>query len=353
VKVVVLTTSYPRGPGDSAGAFVRDAVEAVRGLGVEAVVVSPESFRHFGVAYGDGIPNNLRRRPWKLLLLPLFLVSFTLAARRAARDADLVHAHWLPSGLVAEATGRRVVVQLWGTDVEIGRRMRLVSRLILRRAATVVVASEALALAARELGAVDVQVIPNGVEIPAEVEDPDLPPHVLFAGRLSEEKGILELVEAARDLPLVVVGDGPLRARVPEALGFVAPADLGAYLRRAAVVACPSRREGYGVVARQAMAYGRPVVATAVGGLADAVLDGETGLLVPAGDVPALRAALSRLLGDAELRARLGRTARRHAETHFDLGAQARKLVDVYRALSGAGWDLSGPPGDQAVGTEA
>jgi glycosyltransferase involved in cell wall biosynthesis len=58
--------------------------------------------------------------------------------------------------------------------------------------------------------------------------------------------------------------------------------------------------------------------------------------LVPAGDVPALHAALTRLLGDAELRARLGRTARCHAETQFDLDVQARKLVDVYRAQSGA-----------------
>src|SRR5262249_19254794 len=160
-----------------------------------------------------------------------------------------------------------------------------------------------------------------------------------------------ELVEAARGLPLVVVGDGPLRDRVPGALGFVAPADLGAYFERAAIVACPSRREGYGVVARQAMAHGRPVVATPVGGLADAVLDGETGLLVPAGDVLALRAALSRLLEDTDLRASLGRTARRHAETQFDLDAQARKLVEVYRVQSGAHQDASRLPGGQDVQT--
>ena len=59
--------------------------------------------------------------------------------------------------------------------------------------------------------------------------------------------------------------------------------------RPGAVVVCPSQREGYGVVAREAMAHGRPVVATAVGGLAEAVMDGETGLLVAPGDVGGLR----------------------------------------------------------------
>ena len=74
MKVVVLTTSYPREPDDVAGVFVRDAVEHLRAAGVEVAVVSPASFRHFGLAYGDGIVGNVRRRPWKALLVPAFLV---------------------------------------------------------------------------------------------------------------------------------------------------------------------------------------------------------------------------------------------------------------------------------------
>src|SRR5438034_1145303 len=105
----------------------------------------------------------------------------------------------------------------------------------------------------------------------------------------------------------VIVGDGPLRDRVPEAVGFVPPRELGAYYERAAVVCVPSRREGYGVVARDAMAYGRPVVATEVGGLVDAVQDGVTGVLVPPRDVAALRASLQRLLADRTARRQPGR----------------------------------------------
>jgi glycosyltransferase involved in cell wall biosynthesis len=335
MRVVVLTTSYPREPGDVSGAFVRDGVDQLRLLGVGVEVVSPASFRHFGIAYGDGIVGNLRQAPWKVVLLPLFLVGFAVAARRAARDADLVHAHWLPSGFAALATGKPFVVQLWGTDVELARRARWLFRPILRRARAVVCASNALAADARALGAREVRVIPSGVEIPATVDAPEEPPHALYVGRLSEEKGVLELAEAARGLPLVVVGDGPLRDRLPQALGFVPPAEVGGYLERAAVVVCPSRREGYGVVAREAMAYARPVIATAVGGLPDAVVDGETGLLVPTGDVAALRSALLRLLDDADLRSRLGAAARRVAEERLGLDAAATATVSLFESVLG------------------
>ena len=114
MKVVVLTTSYPRSAEDVAGTFVRDGVEALRANGLEVRIVSPADFRHYGIAYGDGIVANLRQAPWKVLALPLFLVEFARAARRVARGADVVHAHWLPSALPALATGKPFVLQLWG-----------------------------------------------------------------------------------------------------------------------------------------------------------------------------------------------------------------------------------------------
>jgi glycosyltransferase involved in cell wall biosynthesis len=335
VRLVVLATSYPRFEGDIAGAFVRDAVESLRAEGTDVAVVSPASFRHYGIAYGDGIPANLRRRPWLVLALPLFLLSYARAARRAARHADIVHAHWLPSALPAIATRRPFLLQLWGTDVELARRLGPLARPLIRQARVVAAASEALADEAQRLGARDVRVVPSGVSIPEAVSQPDDPAHALYVGRLAEEKGVLELVTAADGLPLVVVGDGPLRDRVPGALGFVPSHELGPYYERAALVVCPSRREGYGVVAREAMAHGRPVVASAVGGLPDAVEHEVTGLLVPPRDAPALRAALERLLGDADLRARLGAAARERARERFGLDAAARATITLYREVLG------------------
>jgi glycosyltransferase involved in cell wall biosynthesis len=336
VKVCVLTTSYPRSPEDVAGRFVADAVERIEAEGVEVVVVSPARFRHFGIAYGGGIVNNLREEPWRAALLAPFLAAYSRAARSAARDVDRVHAHWLPSGIAAVAAGRPFVLQLWGTDVELARRAPALARPVVRRARLVICASSALAGAARELGAREVRVIPSGVEVAAGVGEPETPPHVLYVGRLSPEKGILDLVAAADGIPLVVVGDGPLREQVPGALGFVPNAELGPYYGRAAVVAVPSRREGYGVVCAEAMAHGRPVVASAVGGLLDLVAHGETGLLVPPGDVDGLREALRWLLGDPELRRRMGEAARERARERLSWERATAETLRAYEdALRG------------------
>ena len=323
MKVVVLTTSYPRSPEDVVGRFVADAVEHVRARGVTVEVVSPLDFHHFGIAYGYGVMGNLRRRPWLAAALPAMLASFAVAARRASRDADLVHAHWLPAGAVAAATGKPFVVQLWGTDVELARRWPALARAGFCAAPDWRSARRRSSpRAARELGARAVRVIPSGVEMPATVAEPEEPPHVLYAGRLSRGEGrAASWRSAARGLPLVVAGDGPLRDRLPGTLGWVAHDELLRLYERAAVVVCPSLREGFGVSCAEAMAHGRPVVASAVGGLRDLVVDGETGLLVPPGDVAALRAALERLLADAELRRRLGAAARARAAEHFSWDA--------------------------------
>ena len=334
MKVVVLTTSYPRGPGDVAGRFVADAVERARAAGVAVDVVSPAMFPNFGIGYGAGIAQNLRAAPWKLALTPAFMAAYARAARRAARDADLVHAHWIPSALAARATGKPYVLQVWGTDVELARRAPRLARPLLRGARFVLAASSFLAGEAEALGAREVRVVPSGVELPERVGAPVEPPHVLYAGRLSEEKGVLELAEATAGMARVVVGDGPLRDRFADAVGFIPPAELGAFYERAAVVCVPSRREGYGLTAREAMAYGRPVVATDVGGLRDAIEDGVTGVLVPPRDPAALRVALTRLLDDPALRARLGEAARRRAEVAFSPGAEGAALVGVYRAAT-------------------
>jgi glycosyltransferase involved in cell wall biosynthesis len=333
MRIGVLTTSYPRYPGDAAGRFVADTVEQVRRSGVDVEVVGPAQFRGFGLTYGHGVLGNLGRRPWLALFVPALLVSFVRAARRV--DADLLHAHWLPSGWVAARTGKPYVVQVWGTDVELARRAPRLARGVLRGARLVIAASTALAESARALGAVDVRVIPSGVDVPPEVGAEASPPEVLYAGRLSPEKGVLELVEAAHGMNLVVAGDGPLRKRVPGALGFVPHDELDRLYARAAVVACPSRREGFGVACLEAMAHGRPIVATNIGGLRDLVVDGETGLVVPPRDPAALRTALEQLLADPKLRKRLGAAGRERARVRFSWNAVTSAVVAAYTEAVG------------------
>ncbi len=201
MKVVVLTTSYPRDAVDVAGTFVAASVEGVRALGVDVDVVSPDSFQNFGIAYGGGIAQNLRATPWKLALLPVFMAAYARAARHAARDADLVHAHWIPSALAARATGKPYVLQVWGTDVELARRAPALFRPLLRGARLVIAASSFLADEARATSA---RARCASFRSACRSRTRSLrradPPHVLFAGRLSEEKGILEFLEATEGL---------------------------------------------------------------------------------------------------------------------------------------------------------
>src|SRR5207245_2060727 len=198
MRIAVLTTSYPRSAEDVAGRFVADAVQRVRARGVEVQVIGPQQFRNFRIAYGHGMLGNLRRRPWLALFVPPLLASFVRAARRV--EADLLHAHWLPAGWVAARTGKPYVVQVWGTDIELARRLPWLARAVLRDARLVIAASTSLGEQARRFGARELRVIPSGVDLPAAVGEEADPPEVLYAGRLSPEKGVLELVEAATGL---------------------------------------------------------------------------------------------------------------------------------------------------------
>jgi glycogen synthase len=321
LRVAVFTTSYPRHEDDFAGRFVSDAVDHLRRVGVSVDVVAPGVYRDFGLAFdGGGIVRNVRRRPW---LAPLLLVSMVRALRRAARGADLVHAHWLAGAVVALFAGKPFVVTIHGSisggfldDFRLCERHPRLVRRVLSRARVVLCVSEALTEAVRRCGIDNAVFVPNGIAVPARVADEAPGLEVFFTGRLSPEKGVRELAEAARGMNLVVTGDGPLRDLVPTR-GFVSRDELERCFERAAVVVCPSLSEGFGVVCAEAMAHGKPVVASAVGGLANLIEDGRTGLLVPPGDVRALRAAIERLLGDQRLRRRLGAAARERIESYY------------------------------------
>lgn len=340
MRVVVLTTSWPRTESEFAGRFVADAVERLRERGVEVDVLAPGAgYDDHGLAYGGGMAANLRRRPWAA---PLMLVSMLRSLRRAARGADLVHAHWLLTAAVARFGGKPFVVTLHGSgsagsfsDVELARRRPGLVRFLLRPAAAAICVSETVAAGVRAVG-VEVVVIPNGVRVPEQVGVPAQPPEVLYVGRLSPEKNVDTLLEAVGDLNLVVAGDGPLRERVPNALGAVPHAEVERLLERASVVVAPCEREGFGLAAAEAMAFGRPVVAAAGGALLELVTDDETGLLVPPRDASALRAAVERLLADPALRQRLGNEAHTRARERFGWDGVIERTLEVYRRAAEA-----------------
>ena len=269
MRVVVLTTSYPRGPDDVAGAFVRDAVEHLRAAGVDVEVVSPASFRHFGLAYGHGIVG----QP----------APAAVAGRAAPALPRLVRARGAAGGARTRISctrtgfrrrcrrsrrGKPFVVQLWGTDVELARRAPWPFRWLVRRARLVLCASGALAADAATLGARDVRVVPSGVDVPETVGEPDEPPTSSTSAGSRRRRASASSRPRPRAFRASSSATGRC-ARVPDARRIRPAARARPVLRAGgASSSCPSRREGYGVVAREAMAYGRPVVASAVGGLA-------------------------------------------------------------------------------------
>ena len=176
---------------------------------------------------------------------------------------------------------------------------------------------------------------------------------ILFVGRVTRDKGIVELVDAFRALQPRVPGAtlllvGPLepeRDPLPEAtlaeigrnpgihaLGYVANPEH--YMAASDVFCLPSYREGFGIVAIEAAALGLPCVGTRIVGLSDAVVDGATGLLVPPKDARSLAAALENLLRDDALRARLGAAARERVAREFDESLLNAKLVAEYTELA-------------------
>jgi glycosyltransferase involved in cell wall biosynthesis len=174
-------------------------------------------------------------------------------------------------------------------------------------------------------------------------------PRLLCIGRLIPIKGHLVLLRAlamARasvpETTLDVAGRGPLEPALKELarglglegavrfLGFVSPVQDA--IERAAIVVVPSLGEGFGMVALEAMERGRPVIASAVGGLPEIVADGETGLVVPAGDADALAEAIAALAGDLERAAAMGRAGRERALAEFTPERCAERIEELYVA---------------------
>ncbi len=336
LRVAVFTTSYPRDAADPSGRFVFNTVEHLRAQNVEIEVVGPGSYNDFGLtgAEGGGVIAAVRRRPWLALLL---VGSMMLAVRRAARRADLVHANWLAGAVIARFAGRPFIVTLHGSgtagrfsDLALAERAPRLVRLLLRRARAVICCSEQLAVAMRGCGLENVHAISYGVDVPPELgsEDPTAP--VMYVGRLSPEKNIDVIAEATEGLPRIIVGDGPLRALVPDTLGFVSQKDLSRLYDRAAVVVLASRMEGLPNVVLEAMAHGKTVIATPVGGIPTLIEDGVTGFLVPVGDPVALRGAIERVLADPTLRRRVGEAARLRVSEHCSWDNVTARTLQIY-----------------------
>jgi len=284
--------------------------------------------------------------------------AFGRALSRAAADLIVIHEP-NPWALLSYAIARPIPpIAIWYHSDVVRPALQYalfyapMARSAYRRALRFVVSSPPLAERAAALAPYRdrVRVIPFGID-PALWHGNDMEsPFVLFAGRHVAYKGVDVLLRALEGTAVraVIAGDGPKR-REWEALaetlrlngqvrfaGEIPDADLRALMQSCAVLALPSitRAEAFGYVQLEAMASSKPVVSTDVPSGVSWVNQHEaTGLVVPAGDAAALRAALERLVGDAALRRRYGEAGRRRAEQEFTLARLRERLTALYREL--------------------
>ena len=175
------------------------------------------------------------------------------------------------------------------------------------------------------------------------------PPVLLFHGRVDRRKGVLDLLDALPEgVRLVVSGIGPdldeARARADGRttfLGYTPPDDAPAVYRSADVFVSPTYSEGFSNTVLEAMASGLPVVSTNSVGVVDCLRSEDNGLLHEPGDVPGLRKALERLLGDEPLRTRLAATALEEVRRLYSWPVLARSISAVYEELAGTAPDLA------------
>ena len=403
-RVLCVTSNFPRWAGDSTTPFVLHLAQDLQALGWRVDVLAPHApdaahsetlggvqidrFRYLWperaqtVCYQGGALINLRKNPLDKLKLPALVSAETLAiARRLrSRQYDLLHSHWiLPQGF----TGRIArlfaplphVLTVHGGDI-FGLRGRLMSRFkraALSGADAVTVNSSATGQAVLETAGTlpRLERIPMGAAVNAsdarqQVLAAELRaahrrgsgPLLLFVGRVVEEKGVEDLLQATRilrvnhpDVRTLIVGEGQDRLDMERIasdldiadrtsfIGWVDPEDIPAYLRAADVFIGPSRtgRDGWieaqGLTFLEAMGAGIPVIATRSGGIVDAVIDGETGLLVDERAPDQIARAAERLIADAPFAARLSATAATRVRQEFSREASAARFSDLFSTL--------------------
>jgi phosphatidyl-myo-inositol dimannoside synthase len=394
MKLLMVTSSYPKYPGDVTSPFIESIARALAARGHAIDLVLPEHpklrrpahepLRFFPYRYAPraswaiwgyaaSLEADVRVRGRVYLLAPLVAAALrrAVARRLESQRYDAVHVHWVvPNAAMIFDLVRShrvpLVVSLHGSDVFLAERLwpaRSLARRAFDAAGAITACSEDLRGRALALGAAaartrtvaygvdagDFAPAPDAAALRARLglrEDERL---VLGVGRLVEKKGFAQLIDASAGLEharVVIAGAGDLRGELQaRALERGAPVTLVGALERDAVraafaaadvVAVPSVVDRAGNVdglpntLLEALAAGRAVVASRLAGIPDVVQDGVNGRLVPPGDAPALAAALRELLADDVQRGRLGAAARDTAVARLGWDAAARAFEECY-----------------------
>ena len=321
------------------------------------------------LSYSGGILANLKHNPLRFCLIPFFLFCQFIALIRLLRKHSFscIHAHWLiPQGILACIASLFVETppllctahggDLFGLKGGLFDRLK---RFVAGRSASVTVVSHAMKRYLCEIGVVheSIKVIPMGVDLQHLFTPPTgkkTKQTILFVGRLVEKKGVRYLIEsmsAIIDLhpqaSLTIVGGGQDEFQLKtlsdnlhlgsyiEFLGPINNDKLAKLYQDSEIVVFPSvvasdgDQEGFGLVLVEALGCECAVVVTDLPAMADIIVGGKTGLVVPQKAPEKIAISVCQLLNDPSLRCNLGRLGRQYALQHFDW----RVIADQYRFL--------------------
>jgi len=387
MRVVMLTNEYPPTVYGGAGVHVEELTNALRGR-VELDIRTFGDQRHEEPGWrvrGYPVAMDLDATPEPLRpVLGAFSRNLAMAADPV--DGDLVHCHtWythLGGIVIAQAANVPLVVTVHSLEpLRPWKREQLaggyelsawVERQAMTQADAVIAVSQAARQDVLDHFATDperIHVVYNGIDAVAFGPDPGLDqlgrlgidtrtPYVLFVGRVTRQKGIETLVESIPSLDegigVVIAAGQPdtpeLAAEVERGIRAARSASprrpihwvreqvdrttLRQLYTHAAVFACPSVYEPFGITNLEAMACSTAVVASRVGGIPEVVLDGTTGLLVDPEDPRALAAAINALVGDPRRRVSMGEAGRIRAAEQFGWAQIAQRTTEVYRSVA-------------------
>ena len=389
-RVLCIATAYPRHEGDHVTPWLPELIRRLRTKEIDVEVLT-SAYRGLGDQTVDGVrvhrfryapaslehlthdlsaPAQIKKIPLMAALIPTYIARGRAAAERLALTGrfDVVHALWpVPHAVIGAAAKRAahlpLVSTFFGSEIAWRGALRATLAPAVRaaiRASDVVTAiSRYTAELVRQFAP---EVEPRIIPIGAAVEPPAAQAtshdrkifELLYAGRLTSRKGVHVLLDAlARGTTrstLHVVGDGAERSNLElraAKLGVAARVHFHGFVTRDELVrryeSCdtlvlPSLGsvqgdvEGLGIPAIEALGFGKPVIASASGGVTDIVQDGINGLLVPPGDPEALSRAIDSLESDRPRARALGAAGRTHVQRQFGWAAIIEALIDVYRS---------------------
>jgi phosphatidyl-myo-inositol dimannoside synthase len=362
-RLLIITPDFPPAPG-GIQTVVHRLAALMDGFDTQVIALESEGAERFDGQGGLSV-RRVRAAGGGAGMALLDAVAVRAALRFRPQLTLSAHIVTSPAAAAIRALLGAHTVQLFYAE-EIAAKPRLAAFAARRADRSIAISSYTVSLiAATGADTANVGVIAPGVDLPDDPTPlPEPRPTCLTIARLRERyKGHDVMVRAfplvrakVPEAQWIVIGDGPLRHGLEELarshcaadsirfLGRVSDAERNLWLRRARLLAMPSRLpggglagEGFGIVYLEAGAHGKPVVAGAVGGALDAVVDGETGLLVDPTDHVAVAEAVTQLMRDEQLAGQLGAAGARRAKD-FAWQLVARRVQDVLlKELAAAG----------------